>query len=213
MLPTSTTARLSINVLAGSRCVASWRSPGARLGSSWAHFGACWSLVWGPPLTFSFGSLGGPPGAILDRVGHGWAPDSPLHEFKDRLFGALLGCSWVAPGRFGGRLGAFLGPSSGIRGPSWNHLEASKVHCKRKRENAYNGEAHRKEAERERALAREVEASHRRFEGQQVWSCATDAARSGQVNRQNTIFSTEAGVASWGTCAVSAREKTYVCTL
>ena len=142
-MPTSTTARLSINVLAGSPSVASWRSPGARLGSSWAHFGACWSLVWGTPLTFSFGSLGGPPGAILDRVGHGWAPDSPLHEFKDRLFGALLGCSWVAPGRFGGRLGAFLGPSSGIRGPSWSHLEASKVHCKRKRENAYNGEAQR----------------------------------------------------------------------
>ena len=115
-----------------SRCQA-----GVLLGSFWGLLEPC---LW-TPLTFSFGSLGGPPGAILDRVGHGWAPDSPLHEFKDRLFGALLGCSWVAPGRFGGRLGAFLGPSSGIRGPSWNHLEASKVHCKRKRENAYNGEA------------------------------------------------------------------------
>ena len=104
MLPTSTTARLSINVLAGSRCVASWRSPGARLGSSWDHFGACWSLVWGPPLTFSFGSLGGPPGAILDRVGHGWAPDSPLLEFKDRL----LGLSWDALGLLLGALGAVL---------------------------------------------------------------------------------------------------------
>ena len=115
----------------------SWCQAGVLLGSFWGLLEPC----LGTPLTFSFGSLGGPPGAILDRVGHGWAPDSPLHEFKDRLFGALLGCSWVAPGRFGGRLGAFLGPSSGIRGPSWNHLEASKVHCKRKRENAYNGEA------------------------------------------------------------------------
>ena len=73
--------------------------------------------------------------------------------------------------------------------------------------------ADQKESERERALARAVGASHRRFEGQQVWSRATDAARSGQVNRDNAIFSTGTGVASWGTCAVSAREKTYVCTL
>ena len=67
--------------------------------------------------------------------------------------------------------------------------------------------ADQKESERERALARAVEASHLRFEGQQVRGRATDAAQSGQVNRENTIFSTETGVGSWGTCAASAKEK------
>ena len=37
--------------------------------------------------------------------------------------------------------------------------------------------------------------------------------RSGQVNRQNTMFCTEAGVASRGTCAVRPREKTCARTL
>ena len=78
----------------------SWCQAGVLLGSFWGLLEPC----LGTPLTFSFGSLGGPPGAILDRVGHGWAPDSPLLEFKDRL----LGLSWDALGLLLGALGAVL---------------------------------------------------------------------------------------------------------
>ena len=110
----------------------SWCQAGVLLGSFWGLLEPC----LGTPLTFSFGSLGGPPGAILGRVGHGWAPDSPLHEFKDRLFrgslGMLLGCSWALWGPSWSVLGplfghsrAILEPSGGFKGP----LQAKAREC------------------------------------------------------------------------------------
>ena len=53
-------------------------------------------------------------------------------------------------------------------------------------------------ADRERNVARHVGATQALFGPELIWSFASDAVRSGFVNRQNTAFFTALGVGAWG---------------
>ena len=57
--------------------------------------------------------------------------------------------------------------------------------------------ADRRLAERERRVAAGLFATKACFETQQFWSLATDAARAGQLNRQNTMVATDSGAVAW----------------